>query len=128
MHFFRAIIEGLSRLFETDRCEDAMDDETFYRTYYGNTDIPREIPIRVRRVFVEQLGSRWGRVEPGDRPAEEEGELDFAELIYEIEDEFGIKVGDEDMQRLVGVDDSFDGIVQYLARNQSRLSKPIGSE
>lgn len=88
-----------------------MDDESFYRLYYGNTSIPKDIPIRVRKFLVEQLGSRWRSVKPEDWVIEDD-ELDFAELLYEMEDEFGVSIPHDDMVRL---DASFDSIVRYLA-------------
>jgi acyl carrier protein len=88
-----------------------VDDESFYHLHYGNTPIPKDIVIRVRKVLVEQLGSRWLWVKPEDCVVEDD-EIDFVELLYEMEEEFGVSIPDEIMQRL---DASFDSIVRYLA-------------
>ena len=88
-----------------------MDDESFCRLHYGNTPIPKDIPIRVRKVLVERLGSRWLWVKPEDWLVEDD-EVDFAELVYAMEDEFGVAIPGEDMRRL---DPSFDAVVRYLA-------------
>jgi acyl carrier protein len=46
-----------------------------------------------------------------DNVCEPDPDLDLAELLYEIEDEFGIKIPDEDMKRMHGM---FDAIVRYV--------------
>src|SRR5262249_7292031 len=72
-----------------------VDDETFYRLYYGKTNIPKDIPVRVRKVCVKQLGRRWVRVQPEDWVIEDD-EVDFAELLADLGQEFGLSIPDED--------------------------------
>ena len=36
-----------------------LDDQAFYEACYGDTGIPEDIPIRIREVYVEQLGDCW---------------------------------------------------------------------
>jgi acyl carrier protein len=87
------------------------DDQAFYKAHYGDSGIPEDIPIRVRKVYVEQLGDCWNGVRPDDNVRDACPEVDLAELLYEIEDEFGIKISDEDMKRMDG---TFDAIVRYV--------------
>ena len=75
-----------------------LDDQAFYEAHYGGSGIPEDIPIRVRKVYVEQLGDCWKGVRPDDNVCEAYPDLDLAELLYEIEDEFGIKIPDEEMK------------------------------
>ncbi len=88
-----------------------LDDQAFYEACYGGSGIPEDIPGRVRKLYVEQLGDCWEGVRPGDNVCEAYPDLDLAELLHEIEDEFGVKIPPEDMKKLDG---TFDGIVQYL--------------
>ena len=111
MQFLRAIGRAFLPWFKGRDYAKEFDDETFYRSYYAATPIPKDIPIRVRKVLIEQLGSRWWWVKPEDWLIEDD-ELDFAELLYEIEDEFGISIPDQDMRQL---EPSFDAVVRYLA-------------
>lgn len=113
MPTLRAMICALMSLVMKRGCEEEMDGITFFNTYYAKTSVPKDIPIRLRKIFVEQLGSRWKRVKPHDRPTDEDDELDFSELLSEIEHEFGIAIPEEQAQRMDG---SFDGIVRYVAR------------
>ena len=92
-----------------------LDDGAFYEACYGGSGIPEDIPGRVRKVYVEQLGDCWQGVRPGDNVCEAYADLDLAELLYEVEDEFGIKIPDEEMRRMDG---TFDAIVRYVASHQ----------
>jgi hypothetical protein len=88
-----------------------LDDEAFYQLYYGSTDIPRGIPIRVRRVLGEQLGPHWLRVRPEDNiPLILD--IDIAEILFEMEEEFGVKIPPQAMRSMDG---SFDSVVRYIA-------------
>jgi acyl carrier protein len=89
-----------------------LDDQAFYESHYGGIGIPRDIPIRIRKVYVEQLGDCWKGVRPGDNACQAYPDLDFAELLYEIEDEFGINIPDEMLKTMDG---TFDGVVRYVA-------------
>jgi acyl carrier protein len=51
-------------------------------------------------------------VRRGDNACQAYPDFDFAELLYEVEDEFGIKLPDEVLKSMVG---TFDGIVRYVA-------------
>jgi acyl carrier protein len=122
MRFLRATGEALLSLCKERRYEEELDDDAFYRLYYGNTTIPKDIPIRVRKVCVEQMGRRWLRVKPEDWLIEND-DLDFFDLMDEIGDEFDITIPNEDIQRL---DASFDSVVRHLAGriNQSGGTPP----
>lgn len=91
--------------------KEAVDDDTLSRYYDSNTSIPRAIPIRLRKVLVEQLGRRWHWVKPDDWLIESD-EIDFDELLDDIGDEFGISIPDDDKQQL---EPTFDSVVRYLA-------------
>ena len=47
-----------------------LDDQAFYEAHYGDSGIPEDIPIRVRKVYVEQLGDCWKGVRPDDNVCE----------------------------------------------------------
>ena len=112
MRILSGIGQFLLDLFKDHRYDAALDDDAFYLRHYANTTIPKDIPIRVRKVCVEQLGRRWLFVTPTDWLIEDD-ELDFAELLYDIGEEFGISISHEDMNR---IDGTFDDVVQYLVR------------
>jgi acyl carrier protein len=115
--FFTILEEWLSNAFSSrfDRelfSRPQPDDQAFYEAHYGGSGIPEDIPIRVRKVYVEQLGDCWKGVRPDDNVCEAYPDLDLAELLYEIEDEFEIKIPDEEMRKMDGW---FDAIVRNVA-------------
>jgi hypothetical protein len=61
-----------------------VDDQAFYDAHYCGSGIPDEIPIRARKICVEQLGDCWKDVRPDDNVCESRADLDLAELLYEI--------------------------------------------
>ena len=96
-----------------------MDDQAFHEAHYGGSGISEDIPIRVRKVYVEQLGDCWKGVRPDDNVCESDPDLDLAELLFEIEDDFGIKIPWDEMRKLDG---TFDAIVRYVASQRRPTS------
>ena len=70
---------------------------------------------RVRSILVEQLGVDEEQVTEdasfqGDLDADS---LDLVELIMELEDQFGLKIPDEDAQKLTTVGQAVDYVVEH---------------
>ena len=42
------------------------DDRAFYEAHYGGSGIPEDIPVRIRKVSVKQLGACWMGLRPDD--------------------------------------------------------------
>lgn len=88
-----------------------LDDDAFYERFYAGTDIPKEIPLCLRRLYAEEL--QMDEVWPEDNAVEFDGELDFGDVLDRAERDFGVRFTEEEIRQ---IDGSFGSVVKLVAK------------
>ncbi len=89
----------------------ALSDAEFIAEYYDDTMIPADIPLRLRPIYGQYFEIDPLKIQPEDLPPDIH-EFDTRPLVDAIENEFGIRISDDDQERTTG---EFQSIVRLIA-------------
>jgi len=72
---------------------------------------------RVRKIIVDQLGVEEDQVVPSASFVDDlnADSLDLVELIMSLEEEFGVKISDEDAEKIQTVQDAMDFLHEHMS-------------
>ena len=109
------IPSGESRAFCRElRQRPTLDDEDFYRQFYENSGIPKEVLVRLRR-RISHIDALIDRIIPSDPIYLLDDELDFADIMWLAEKEFGIRFSETDYKQIDGTFGNLIRLVQMKA-------------
>ncbi len=98
-----------SQLEDVFRGRSSLTSDEYYETYFMNLGVPKEIPIRIRRIFEEHFDTDFSRLTPDDDFSKD---LSFfwdydsmvdVELVLAIEEEFGIKISNKEAEGMKSI-------------------------
>ncbi|HEV3237537.1 MAG TPA: hypothetical protein VGZ25_11145 [Gemmataceae bacterium] len=95
-----------------------LDDDAFAEQFYADRPLEQEIAIRLRKLCMSNIDPLLVRVQPKDLFYLAFEEMDVADLIFEVEKEFGLAFAPEDIEPLVGTFDWLLGAVKKAAERQ----------
>ena len=113
--------KAIERMFAGRR---RLTEDEFFQEYFANTDVEREIPIKVRRVLGQELDADLSRLAPGDSLSSNlkcllafDSMADVA-IIESLEKEFGITFTDEEASAMHTVRDIVLSVTKQLKAQQ----------
>jgi hypothetical protein len=78
-----------------------LDDESFFARFYGEADVPRDIPIRLRKICMEEGNTTLlSRVHPDDFVTAIDDEMDLDGILEEVERAFAVRFTKQEMRSL----------------------------
>jgi hypothetical protein len=104
-----------------------LNDDDFYERFYAGSDVPKDIPIRLRQVYEKAMGDDVSGLHPQDNFAAIYDGLDFSVILCRVEREFNLKIPLAAVVKAPlkyrgkssstgDIDGTFDSVVRYLAK------------
>jgi len=102
-----------------------LDDEVFFEQFYSQTDVPKDVVVRLRLACRESLGIDPAVLRPEDNLAVIEDDVDFGDVLYRVGRKFKMKIPPEALaapfqhkgKPCTGeIDGTFDSLARYLAK------------
>jgi hypothetical protein len=98
-----------------------LNDDDFYKAFYAKSDIPRQIPVRLREMLQDAIGLDFGGLRPDDDLVVASDELDWADVFYLMQREFSVSIPKEAWSEF---DRTFDSLVTMVASRMMKKSAP----
>ena len=99
-----------------------LNDDEFYETYFAAANVPPEVPIRLRRLVEDATGLDLDGLHPDDNLIWADAELDFADVLYRIEREFGVAIP---LESFTIEDARFGSLVELIAKGSARSGHDV---
>lgn len=109
VHEWRERKRNLQKVFGN---RDTLDEQSFYERYFRSREVPADVVVKIRRILEDEIGEDMSRLSDKDDFTgnlaflfpEYDG-LDSVEIIMRIEEEFEIKISDDEAAEMRTVED-----------------------
>ncbi len=98
-----------------------LNDDAFYDAFYAKSEMPRQIPIRIREMLQDAIGIDFGGLRPDDDLVVASDELDWADIFYRVQREFSVSIPKEAWSEFDG---TFDSLVKMVAGRMMKNRRP----
>ena len=100
-----------------------LNNELFYDYYYSGSDVPRDIVDQLRALHERTWEIDSATIRPFDRVTFIQPEVGTQQVLEEVEDVFDLEPTSEQLLS----DETFDGIVKYVAQRRDGVLKEASS-
>jgi hypothetical protein len=94
------------------RTRPKLNDDDFYATFYSDSPIPKSLVVQLRKSLECAFGLDFGALQPTDNLILADPELDWADIVFRLNREFGIRLTNEMFGKFDGTFDSLVALVQ----------------
>jgi hypothetical protein len=100
------------------RQRSALGDEEYYARFYEGSGMPKDIPARLRKSLLKH-DKLFDRVYPAEFLPLVDDDLDFGDIVFVIEREFGFRFPKKDIKLIDGTLDNLILLVHWYLNGQS---------
>jgi hypothetical protein len=97
-----------------------LGDDDFYATFYADSQIPKSLVVRLRKSLECAFGLDFAGLHPADNLIVADGELDWADVLFRLNREFGITLTRE---MLANFDGTFDNLAKLIYRQSKSANR-----
>jgi hypothetical protein len=93
------------------RTRPPLDDEAFFQQHFAESRVPRELPGKLRATLEDIFGLSFAALDPDDNLAHADWEMDWADVLDRIEEDFQISFPADSLTEIV----TFRWLVGFVA-------------
>lgn len=101
-----------------------LDDDAFFAKYFAAAEVPGGLPGKLRKTLEDVFGQDFASLDPDDNLVHADWEMDWGDVIVEIEDAFQIEFPLESLDESITFRSLAHSVAQALQKNSGKESTP----